>query len=45
MHTGFWVLVGKPEGNNHLEHLWTDGRIILKWMFKKYDERVWTGLI
>jgi hypothetical protein len=29
------VLVGKPEENNHLEYLSLDGRIILKWIFKK----------
>jgi hypothetical protein len=22
-----------------------DGRIILKWILKKYDEKVWTGFI
>jgi hypothetical protein len=32
------VLVGKPEGKNHLEHLGVDGRIILKWIFRKRDE-------
>jgi hypothetical protein len=31
------VLVGKPEGKNHLEDVGTDGRIILKWIFSKWD--------
>jgi hypothetical protein len=39
------VLVGKPEGGNHLEELGVDGRIILKSMFKKSVEGAWTGLI
>jgi hypothetical protein len=29
------VLVGKTEGNNYLEDLRTDGRIMLKWILKK----------
>jgi hypothetical protein len=29
--------VGKPEGRDHLEDLGPDGRIILKWIFKKWD--------
>ena len=29
------VLVGKPEGKSHLEHLVVDVRIILKWDYKK----------
>jgi len=33
--TGAYVLVGKPEGRNHLEILGIDGRIILKWIFIK----------
>jgi len=31
------VLVGKPEGKNHLEDPGVDGRIILRWIFRKWD--------
>jgi hypothetical protein len=31
------VLVGKPEVKKHLEDLRVNGRIILKWIFKKWD--------
>jgi len=33
---------GKPEGRNHLEDPVIYGKIILKWIFKKWDE--WHGL-
>ena len=31
------VLVGKPEGRDHLEDPGVDGRIILRWIFRKWD--------
>ena len=33
----FRVLVGKPEGNNHLGDLGVDGRTILRLIFRKWD--------
>ena len=37
------VLVGKPEGRSHLRDPGVDGRIILRWIFRKWDVGVWTG--
>jgi len=37
------VLVGKPEGKNHLGDPGVDGRIILRCIFRKLDVREWTG--
>jgi len=31
------VLVGKPEGRRPLEDPGVDGRIILRWSFRKWD--------
>jgi hypothetical protein len=35
--SAYRILVGRPEGRNHLEDPGIDGRIILKWIFKKWD--------
>ena len=37
------VLMGKPEGKNRLGDLGVDGRIVLSWIFRKWDVGVWTG--
>jgi hypothetical protein len=37
------VLVGKPEGKNHLEDTVVDGRIILRWILRAWDVGTWTG--
>jgi hypothetical protein len=39
------VLVGKPEGKRPLGIHRLDGRIILRWIFLKWDIRAWTGSI
>jgi len=36
--------VGKPEGRDHLGDPGVDGRIILRWIFMKWDVDIWTGL-
>jgi len=38
----FRILVGKSEGRDHLEDPGIDGRITLKWIFRKWDG--WHGL-
>jgi hypothetical protein len=42
VHIGFWW--GNLREDDHLEDLGIDGRLILKWVFKKWMG-VWTGLI
>jgi hypothetical protein len=43
MYTGFrW---GYLKERYHLDVIVMDGKIILKWILKKYDGRAWTGLI
>ena len=37
------VVVGKCEGNNHLEDPGLDGRIILRWMFRTWEVRTGNG--
>ena len=35
VHAGFWC--GYVRGEDHLEDLGVDGRVMLKWSFKKWD--------
>jgi len=39
------ILVGKLREKDHLEDPSVDGRIMLSWMFRKWDVAAWTGLI
>jgi len=39
----YWILLGKPEEKNHLEDPAVDRRIILRWIFRKWDVGAWTG--
>ena len=38
-------LVWKSVGKRQLERTSVDGRIILRWIFRKWDVGAWTGLI
>jgi hypothetical protein len=37
------VLVGKPEGKRQIGDPVVEWRIILRWIFRKWDVGVWTG--
>jgi hypothetical protein len=39
------VLVGKPERKRSLEDTGLDGKIILRWIVKKWGRGTWTGCI
>jgi hypothetical protein len=36
------VLVGKPGERDHWRDLGVDGRIILRWIFRKWHVNIWT---
>ena len=40
-YTGFWW--GKLREGDHFEDPDVEGRIILRWIFRKWGVRVWTG--
>ena len=40
-YTGFWW--GNLRERDHLENPGVEGRIILRWIFRKWDVGVWTG--
>jgi len=39
------VLVRKMRERDYLEDVGLEGRITLKWIVKKWNEKAWTGLI
>ena len=43
MYTEFWW--GNLKERDHMEDSGVDGRIILRWIFSKWDVRSWIGLI
>ena len=43
LHTEIWW--GDPRERDRSEDVGVDGRVILKWTFKKLDGETWNGLI
>jgi hypothetical protein len=43
MHIGFWS--GDLNERDHLDDLDVEGRMMLKWILRKWDEEAWTRLL
>jgi len=43
VYTGFWWR--QLRETDHLEDLVVDGKVTLRWIFRKWDVGAWTGLI
>ena len=43
--SAYRVFVRKPEEKNHLVDPEVEGRIILRWIFRKWDAGPWPGVI
>jgi hypothetical protein len=43
VHTGFWW--GNLREIDHLGDPGTNGRIVLRWIFRKWDVRAWAGSV
>jgi len=43
VHIGFWWR--NPKKRDHLEEPSVVGRIVLRWIFRKWDVEAWTGSI
>jgi hypothetical protein len=43
VHTGYWW--GNMKKRGHLEDPGVDGKIMLRWIFRKRDAGAWTGVI
>jgi hypothetical protein len=41
MKGSYRIFVVKPEERDHMEHPGVDGRIILRWIFRKWDVGAW----
>jgi hypothetical protein len=45
MRNTYKILVGKPQEKSSLRSVGVDGRILLRWIARKEDERMWNRFI